>query len=112
MAKKSEEALEDFVRQNLLPLVAPVSFDTLKVMRSDWRKIVLAIVEDENEVGSKKLFQLLKDAASTNRDLIFGHVGVKRMEEFAEKFNLDKFPKMVIWDGSDEYLSVSKCVLF
>ena len=50
----------------------------------------------------------MKAAASANRDLIFGYVGVKQMEEFAENFDIDtKLPKMVIWDKSDDYLSVS-----
>ncbi|XP_028805768.1 protein disulfide-isomerase 5-2-like [Neltuma alba] len=101
-----EKSLEDFVKQNLIPLVAPVSFDTLKLMESDGRRIVLTIFGDEDEERSKKFIKLLKAAASTNRDLIFGYVGVKRLEDFAEKFNLNKLPKMVVWDGSDDYLSV------
>lgn len=95
------------MKQNLIPLVAPVSFDTLTLMKSDGRKIILTIFEDEDEERSKKFIKLLKKAASTNRDLIFGCVGVNRLEDFAEKFDLNKLPKMVIWDGSDEYLSVS-----
>ncbi|KAI9124564.1 hypothetical protein K1719_004486 [Acacia pycnantha] len=101
-----EKIVEDFVKQNLIPLVAPVSFDTLKLMESDGRRIVLTIFEDEDEERSKEFIKLLKAGASSNRDLIFGHVGVKRLEDFAEKFDLNKLPKMVVWDGSDEYLSV------
>lgn len=99
--------MEDFVKQNLLALVAPVSYETLKVMRSDGRKILLTIFEDEGEESAKELIKLLKNAASANRDLIFGHLGVKRLEDFAEKFDLSILPKVVIWDGNDEYLSVS-----
>lgn len=99
--------MEDFVKQNLIPLATPVNYDTLKLMKSDGRKIVLTIVEDEDEERSKELIKLLKPAASANRDLIFAYVGVKRLEGFAEQFNLVTLPKMVIWDGSDEYLSVS-----
>ncbi|TKY51513.1 disulfide-isomerase 5-2 [Spatholobus suberectus] len=102
-----EEFLEDFVRQNLIPLAVPVSYETLKLMKADGRKIVLTIVEDEDEERSKELIKLLKAAASANRDLIFGYVGVKQLEEFAEKFDIDtKLPKMVVWDKSDDYLSV------
>lgn len=102
-----EEFLEDFVRQNLIPLVVPVSPETLKLVKADGRKIVLTIVEDEDEERSKELVKLLKAAASANRDLIFGYLGVNQLEEFAEKFDIDtKLPKMVIWDKSDEYLTV------
>lgn len=108
----AEEFLEDFVKQNLIPLAVPVSYDTLKLMNADGRKIVLTIVEDEDEEKSKELVKLLKAAASANRDLIFGYVGVAQLEEFAEKFDIStKLPKMVIWDGSDDYLTVSLCIL-
>ncbi|KAK7279732.1 hypothetical protein RJT34_24789 [Clitoria ternatea] len=103
-----DEFLEDFVKQNLLPLVVPVSHDTLKLIKADGRKIVLTIVEDEGEDRSRELVKLLKAAASANRDLIFGYVGVKQLEEFAENFDIaTKLPKMVVWDKSDDYLSVN-----
>lgn len=87
----------------------PVSYETLKLMKADGRKIVLTIVEDEDEETTRELIKLLKAAASANRDLIFGYVGVKQMEEFAENFDIDtKLPKMVIWDKSDDYLSVDR----
>ncbi|KAL9317744.1 hypothetical protein ACSQ67_014261 [Phaseolus vulgaris] len=102
-----DEFLEDFVRQNLIPLVVPVSYETLKLVKADGRKIVLTIVEDEDEERSRELTKLLKAAASANRDLVFGYVGVKQMEEFAENFDIStKLPKMVVWDKSDDYLSV------
>ena len=96
------------MKQNLIPLAVPVSHDTLKLMESDGRTIVLTIVEDEDEERTKELIKLLKAAASANRDLIFSYVGVKQLEEFAEKFDISaKLPKMVIWNGADEYLVVS-----
>ncbi|XP_014510945.1 protein disulfide-isomerase 5-2 isoform X2 [Vigna radiata var. radiata] len=102
-----DEFLEDFVKQNLMPLVVPISYETLKLVKADGRKIVLTIVEDEDEERSRELTKLLKAAASANRDLVFGYVGVKQMEEFAEKFDIStKLPKMVVWDKSDDYLSV------
>ncbi|KAK7391158.1 hypothetical protein VNO78_19569 [Psophocarpus tetragonolobus] len=102
-----EEFLEDFVRQNLIPLVVPVSYETLKLMKADGRKMVLTIVEDEDDERSRELVKLLKAAASANRDLIFGYIGVRQMEEFAENFDIDtKLPKMVVWDKNDDYLSV------
>ena len=104
--------MEDFIKQNLIPLAVPVSRDTLKLLEADGRKIVLTIVEDEDEERSRELVKLLKAAASANRDLIFGYVGVRQLEEFAEKFDIQtKLPKMVIWDKSDEYLSVSQWLL-
>lgn len=108
----AEGFLEDFVKQNLLPLAVPMSHETLKLMKADGRKIVLTIVEDEDEEKSKELIKILKAAASANRDLIFGYVGVAQSEEFAEIFDIGtKLPKMVIWDGSDDYLTVSRFIL-
>lgn len=104
--------MEDFVKQNLIPLAVPVSHDTLKLMSDDGRKIALTIVEDENEEKTKELIKLLKAAASANRDLIFSYVGIVQLEEFAEKFDIStELPKMVIWDGSDDYFIVSLRIL-
>ncbi|CAJ2629731.1 unnamed protein product [Trifolium pratense] len=102
-----DEFLEAFIKQNLIPLAVPVSYETLKLMKADGRKIVLTIVDDESEESSKELVKLLKAAASANRDLIFGYVGVKQLDEFADKFDTTtKLPKMVIWDKKDDYLLV------
>jgi uncharacterized protein YqhQ len=104
--------LEAFIKQNLIPLAVPVSYETLKLMKADGRKIVLTIVDDETEESSKELVKLLKAAASANRDLIFGYVGVKQLDEFADKFDTTtKLPKMVIWDKKDDYLLVSQWFL-
>ncbi|XP_057973297.1 protein disulfide-isomerase 5-2 [Malania oleifera] len=104
-----DEFLEDFIKQNLLPLALPINYDTLKLLKDDDRKIVLTIVEDEAAEKSKKLIKLLKAAASANRDFVFGYVGIKQWEEFADTFEANKktkLPKMVVWDGDEEYLSV------
>ncbi|KAG2698614.1 hypothetical protein I3843_07G158100 [Carya illinoinensis] len=104
-----EEFLEEFIKQNLFPLAIPINPDTLKSLEEDRRKIVLTIVEDETEEKSKKIIELLKAAASANRDLVFGYVGVKQYEDFTDTFGVNKktvLPKMVVWDGDEEYLSV------
>lgn len=104
-----EKFIEDFIKQHLLPSTLPINYDTLKLLRDDKRKIVLTIVEDENDEISKKLIKLLKAAASANHDLIFGYVGVKQWEDFADTFGANKktkLPKMIVWDGDEEYLSV------
>ncbi|GAU15966.1 hypothetical protein TSUD_41890 [Trifolium subterraneum] len=102
-----DEFLEAFIKQNLIPLAVPVSYETLKLVKADGRKIVLTIVDDETEESSKELVKLLKAAASANRDLIFGYVGVKQLDEFADKFDTTtKLPKMVVWDKNDDYLLV------
>lgn len=67
-------------------------------------------MEDEEDEKSKELIKLLKAAASANRDLVFGYVGFKQWEEFSESFEITKrtkLPKMVVWDGNEEYFSVS-----
>ncbi|KAG9156797.1 hypothetical protein Leryth_019492 [Lithospermum erythrorhizon] len=105
-----DKFLEDFVKQNLLPLVVPINKDTLRVLKDEDRKIVLTIVEDEASDNSRDLTKLLKAAASANRDLIFGYVGVKQFEDFVESFEVHKktqLPKMIVWDGDEEYLSVN-----
>jgi protein disulfide-isomerase A1 len=88
----------------------PINSDSLKTLKDDDRKIALTLVEDETDEKSKKIIKVLKAAASANRDLVFGYVGVKQFEDFADTFGADKkttLPKMVVWDGDDEYFSVS-----
>lgn len=106
----TEKFLEDFIKQNFIPSPLPINHDTLKLLKDDDRKIVLSITEDENEENSKKLVQLLKAAAYANRDLVFAYVGVKQFKDFTESFGVNKkseLPKMVVWDGNEEYFSVS-----
>lgn len=88
----------------------PMNRETLKLLSDDDRKIVLTIMEDENEEKSQKLIKLLKAAASANRDLVFGFVGVKQWDEFADMFGANEntnFPKLIIWNGDEEYFTVS-----
>lgn len=94
----------------MLPLALPVNYDSLKSLEDDERKIVLTFVEDEAEEKSKKLIKILKSAASANRDLVFGYVGIKQWEEFADTFEATKkspLPKMVIWNRNEDYFTVS-----
>jgi hypothetical protein len=105
----AEEFLEDFIKQSLFPLAMPINIDSLKTLKDDDRKIALTIVEDETDEKSNKIIKLLKAAASANRDLVFGYVGVKQWEDFADTFGANRkttLPKMVIWDGDEEYFSV------
>lgn len=109
MLSIAEKFLEDYIKQSLLPLILPLSQDSLKYLKDDTRKVVITIMEDETEEKSKRVLEVLKTAASENRDLIFGYVGFKQWEEFAESFEVDKktkLPKMVVWDGNMEYYSV------
>lgn len=111
--KCADQFLEDFIKQNLFPLAVPITYDTLKWLGDDERKIVLTIVEDEDEEKSKKLIKILKSAASANRDLVFGYVGVKQWDDFADTFGANKktkLPKMVIWNRNEDYLTVSSRV--
>ncbi|WMV54217.1 hypothetical protein MTR67_047602 [Solanum verrucosum] len=104
-----EKFLEDYIKQSLLPLVLPINQDTLKALKDDKRKIVLTIVEDEDDERSKGLVKLLKAAASANRDLVFAFVGFEQWQDFAESFEVSKkikLPKMIVWDGDVEYFSV------
>ncbi|KAI8531161.1 hypothetical protein RHMOL_Rhmol11G0116100 [Rhododendron molle] len=104
-----DQFLEAFIKQNLFPLVLPINRETLKLLKDDDRKVVLTIMEDEEDEKSKELIKLLKAAASANRDLVFGYVGFKQWEEFSESFEITKrtkLPKMVVWDGNEEYFSV------
>ncbi|KAG2320444.1 hypothetical protein Bca4012_056517 [Brassica carinata] len=102
--------LEEFVKQNFLPLILPINRDTLKLLKEDERKMVLTIVEDETHESMGKLIKALRAAAHANRDLVFGYVGVEQFEEFADSFHADKkakLPKIVVWDGDEEYYQVS-----
>ncbi|KAB2083358.1 hypothetical protein ES319_A05G261100v1 [Gossypium barbadense] len=103
------EFLGDFIKQNLIPLAVPMNRETLKLLSDDDRKIVLTIMEDENEEKSQKLIKLLKAAASANRALVFGYVGVKQWDEFANTFGANEntnFPKLIIWNGDEQYFTV------
>ncbi|KAL4280185.1 hypothetical protein GQ457_03G029160 [Hibiscus cannabinus] len=104
-----DKFLEDFIKQNFLPPVVPLNHETLKLLKDEERKIVLTITADENEDQSQNLIKLLKDAASANRDLVFGYFGLKQWEDFADKFEANektKLPKMIVWNGDEEYFSV------
>ncbi|KAM7507606.1 hypothetical protein LguiA_018059 [Lonicera macranthoides] len=104
-----DKFLEDFIKQSLFPLALPINEETLKSLKYDDRKIVLTIMEDEADDKSKELIKIMKAAASANRDFVFGYVGVKQWQDFAESFEVNKktlLPKMVVWDGNEEYFSV------
>ncbi|XP_017603723.1 protein disulfide isomerase-like 5-2 isoform X2 [Gossypium arboreum] len=103
------ELLEDFIKQNFLPPVVPLNPETLKLLKDEKRKIVLTITADENEDQTQNLIKLLKAAASTNRDLVFGYFRLKQWEDFADKFGANektKLPKIIVWDGDEDYFSV------
>ncbi|KAH0460429.1 hypothetical protein IEQ34_011092 [Dendrobium chrysotoxum] len=103
------EFLEDFIRQNQLPLVVPIKSETLKLLNNDERKVVLTIVDDELNDKSLKLIKILRSAATANRDLVFAYVGVKQWEDFIDTFDVNKntkLPKVLVWDRNDEYLLV------
>lgn len=96
-------------------MVLPINQDSLKSLKDDQRKVVLTILEDEVDAKSKELINVLKAAASANRDLIFGYVGVKQWEDFVESFEVYKktqLPKMVVWDGDEDYYTVSDSFSF
>ncbi|KAL0917726.1 hypothetical protein M5K25_012810 [Dendrobium thyrsiflorum] len=98
--------LEDFIRQNQLPLVVPIKSETLKLLNNDERKVVLTIVDDELNEKSLKLIKILRSAATANRDLVFAYVGVKQWEDFVDTFDVNKktkLPKVLVWDRNDEY---------
>ncbi|KAF5201694.1 disulfide isomerase protein, partial [Thalictrum thalictroides] len=99
--------VEDYIKQNLIPLALPINYDTIKLLNDDEREVVLTVVEDESDEKSLALIRLLRAAASANRDLVFGYLGVKQWGEFAETFDVNKnteLPKMVVWNKNEEYL--------
>ncbi|KAK1266989.1 Protein disulfide-isomerase 5-2 [Acorus gramineus] len=104
-----EDFLEDYIRQNQLPLSFPLTIDILKQLGEEKRKVVLTIMDDVSDEKSLKLIRTLKSAASANRDLLFSYVGVKQWEEFADTFDVNKktkLPRLVVWDGNEKYFLV------
>lgn len=102
--------MEDFIQQNQLPLAVPINYETLKLLNEDKRKIALTFVDDEFNEDASRLIKTLKAAASANRDLVFGYVGMKQWDEFVYTFDIKtktKLPKMVIWNGLEDYYIVS-----
>ncbi|XP_042031536.1 protein disulfide isomerase-like 5-2 [Salvia splendens] len=104
-----EGFVEEYVKQSMIPLILPINQDSLKSLRDDDRKVVLTILENEVDDKSKEVIKVLKAAASANRDLVFGYVGLKQWGDFVESFEVYKktpLPKMVVWDGDEEYYTV------
>lgn len=106
----AENSLEGYIKKSLLPLVFPISQGSLKSLQDDERKVLVTIVKDETVEKPKGLLKVLKAAASANPDLVFGYVGLKQWEDFVQSFEVDKeteFPRMVVWDGNENYYLVS-----
>ncbi|MFS7952586.1 putative Thioredoxin-like superfamily [Helianthus anomalus] len=105
-----DKSVEEFIRQNLLPLTLPITGESLKLLKDDKRKIVLTIVEDETHYESKEFLKLLRTAASANREFVFAYVGFNQWQDFAEAFEVSRktpLPKMVVWDGDEVFYSVN-----
>lgn len=106
--------LEDFIRQSLLPITVPINAETVKMLKDDDRKVVLAVLQDDSDETSMRLIKVLRSAANANHDLVFGYVGVNQWEEFTEPFHDSKssqLPKLVVWDKDEEYEVVSTVFL-
>lgn len=104
------EFLEEFIQHNQLPLCVPITYDTVKLLNSDKRNIVLTILEDQEDEKALEMAKNLRAAASANRDLLFAYVGFKQWEEFVDTFDVNKksaLPKMLVWDGNEAYHLVS-----
>ncbi|XP_074273320.1 protein disulfide isomerase-like 5-2 [Silene latifolia] len=104
-----DQFLEEFVKQNLFPLCLPINSETLKLLRDEERKIVLTLVDNLQEERSKQLVKILKAAASANRDYLFAYAELQQFPDFVETFGISKsseLPKMVVWDGNEEYFTV------
>lgn len=102
--------MEEFIKQNLLPLTLPITSESLKLLKDDKRNIVLTIFEDETHYESKKFIKLLRAAASANREFVFAYVGFNQWQDFAEAFEVGRktsLPKMVVWDGNEIFSTVS-----
>uniref|UniRef100_A0A453P573 Thioredoxin domain-containing protein n=1 Tax=Aegilops tauschii subsp. strangulata TaxID=200361 RepID=A0A453P573_AEGTS len=98
--------LEDFIRQSLLPMTVPINAETVKMLKDDDRKVVLAVLQDDSDETSMRLIKILRSAANANHDLVFGYVGVNQWEEFTEPFHDSKssqLPKLVVWDKDEKY---------
>ncbi|KAK1266988.1 Protein disulfide-isomerase 5-2 [Acorus gramineus] len=105
-----DDFVEDYIRQNQLPLSFPLNVDILKQVGEEKREVVLTIVDDVSDEKSLKLIRTLKSAASANRDLLFSYVGVKQWEAFTDTFDVNKntkLPRLVVWDGNEKYFLVA-----
>ncbi|KAL3688634.1 hypothetical protein R1sor_014943 [Riccia sorocarpa] len=98
--------LEQFVQQNLLPLVTKMSSETLKHLREDGRPIVLGIYSGRHPESASHFMKMLKAASPANRDFVFSHVDAAIWPAFVKPFGVDKrtiLPTVVIWNGLAEY---------
>ncbi|BBN12954.1 hypothetical protein MPTK1_5g24280 [Marchantia polymorpha subsp. ruderalis] len=101
--------MEDFVRQNMMPLVTKMSFESLKLVREDGRPIAIGIYDGQQDDGSVRQFmKMLKAAAPANRGFIFSYVDAAKWPSFLKPFGIEKgttLPTLIVWNGLAEYSS-------
>lgn len=101
--------MTEFVEQNLLQLVTPMSMETLRLVKEDGRPVVVAVLESDVTPEAKDFVKKLKMAAPANRGFVFTSVVGPEWPAFVRPFNLGKsttLPTVLIWVG-DTYAMVS-----
>lgn len=95
-------ALPKFIKQNLVPLVIPLTVDNLELLKEDGRPHVVAVLESGTTPEAKAFIGKMKGAARANRAFVFSHVVASQWPKFVRPFNLGKkpvLPTVLIWEG-------------
>lgn len=89
------------MKRNLLALVTPVNFDSLKVLTEDGRPNVVTVLDSNSSVEADAFLKKMRVAAQANRDFLFSSVVASEWPKFVRPFALGKkplLPTVIIWD--------------
>ena len=103
------EDVAEFVSQNLLPLVTPMTWETLRLVKEDGRPVVVAVLESDSTPEAKDFIKKLKMAAPAFRKFVFTYVVGPEWPEFLRPFYIrkdTKLPTVFVWDD-DTFVLVS-----
>jgi len=103
------EYVEEFVQQNLLPLVTPLTGETVRPVKEDGRPVVVTVLESDSTPEAKHFIKKLKMAAPAYRKFVFTYVVAPEWPEFLRSFYIrkdTKLPTVFVWDD-DAFVMVS-----
>jgi protein disulfide-isomerase A1 len=103
------EDVAEFVAQNLLPLVTPMTGETLRPVKEDGRPVVVAVLDSDSTPEAKHFIKKLKMAAPAFRKFVFTYVVGPEWPEFLRPFDIRKdtqLPTVFVWED-DTFVTVS-----
>ncbi|KAG0602866.1 hypothetical protein M758_10G047600 [Ceratodon purpureus] len=95
------EDVAEFVAQNLLPLVTPITGETLRPVKEDGRPVVVAVLDSDGTPEAKQFIKKLKMAAPAYRKFVFTYVVGPEWPDFLRPFYIKKdtkLPTVFVWE--------------